>query len=299
MLSYYCRYWHNNCLSLDRELGKKLGLPTTYEEVTRIAKILKRNEKMHKTTMRNITKACAALAVALGASAGNAASVTWNFATGCAVACNNLQTFTQTSGGVSVTLSAYYATPNGANSLAASAWAGAVFDAGSSGGPFGLGIINPAETDTVPNNSIDSSTSTDLLVFDAGAGKTINWSTFQIESGQNNGVNGSADIKVWAGNNAIGAGTTIGALAGLGYVSSTISNVPNYTGTGNIDNGSLGAIGAARYLVMAGDINDAFRLKNITGTSGSGGSSTPEPGSIALIGLGLLGFGIARKRRAA
>jgi hypothetical protein len=272
---------------------------------------------MKKTTPRTFTKLGLAVATALLAASASAADVTWDF-TGAPTGTPSSFGSSVTSGlnTYSITLSAFYATS------ATSSWSTATFNNFS---PSGFGIQSGTEpSSTSPQHAIDSvnnynatTGNTDIVVIDAGINNTVNWSSLLIGYGlddcvlnsTNNGCTSltsstQADIKLWTGNSI--AGATLNTT--LNSVSATAKTVQNAVACGNasiatctstsVDTPGT-ALGPARYLVIAGDINDAFKLRALTGTFGSGTQATPEPASMALLGLGLLGLGFARRRRSA
>lgn len=184
---------------------------------------------------------------------------------------------------------------------------------------------------SAPEHATDNQGSYDLLVFELPA------AGFDIESFMlgwahegstyNGTATNEADVQAWFGGNNLGSdfnfstacittpctntgpvsAPTGGTLAYLGLTDITSSmnnpgggvgdggsNVPLFTGI-NFDGTQSG-----QYLVLAGklaDTDDFFKVKAISGSAGSGGQ-TPEPGTLALLALGLFGL-VTLKRRSA
>lgn len=255
----------------------------------------------------------AAIALALGFSAGAFAQSTWNYNVPCdpTPAC--------AVGGVSATISGFGS--SGANYVA-----GSVTDQD----PSGLGFTSSGETTSSPHHAFDNvggsglgtSNETLLIGFNAKVQLTamaIGWSS------------GDADVSVlrWDG---AGAPTMTGiagpgGLAGAGWtlvsskdVDSSANNFVLNTGVGTNKNDAkvsswwlistyFGATDSTNGLDTA---NDYFKILSFTGsvctgtvtggnggnggTCGGGGGDVPEPGTVALAAIGALAAFGARRR---
>ena len=166
----------------------------------------------------------------------------------------------------------------------------------------GLGIVNPVNTNETssPNHATDNSDRDEFLLFDFG--EVMDLQSFQIGYGS-----GDTDIDIWVGPNNASAfdffdptngltnGTTVSDLISAGFTKyNTFANV----GVGNlVSTGSNlpgGGNSKGRYMLVSGALNsgnnDAFKFSALTLTA------TPTPGTIALLGIGLIAVAWSRRR---
>ena len=103
------------------------------------------------------------------------------------------------------------------------------------------------------------------------------------------------------------SGTTHSGISASSSNSATLTSAPNLTlfsgSAGDTINLSLSAFGAST-ASGAGNLITSFTTQaagtaSINYTYEASGGPVPEPGMIGLLGLGLLGLGAARRRRAA
>lgn len=154
-----------------------------------------------------------------------------------------------------------------------------------------------------PEHTVDNVGKSELVVFQLPAD---NWDPTSV-SVNTYGPTNDSDLTFYVG------GTTA-QFAGLGaFAGKSLNSLVSTYGFVKLDDpttvvgyrtAAVGApTGTGRYLVVASSISDTtpedyVKIKTVGGNAGrAGGGQVPEPGTIALLGVGLLGYYGARARR--
>lgn len=185
----------------------------------------------------------------------------------------------------------------------------------------GLGVINSDETDTTGPHAIDSHNGIDSIVLNFAnlaslSSLTLGWNGYDHSTATGDVTYGDSDLSVYAWTGSFAGPSTyltsdsgwtlIGNYGNVGktadntqaLATSVVSSYWLISALGGSSGSSCGS--TARNDSTHDKCVDAFKLLSVAGTTFTPPpTGVPEPGSLALLGLGALGLVAARRKSAA